>query len=102
MNETNTRFVIGKGLPLATMQIMNKEDIKSSVEELNTDTSNTSANLSDANQSATVNVFNDNDAQSNKLQESDFHVGNDTKSKPLDLPPPKKTDFDELLHENHV
>ena len=83
MNETNTRFVIGKGLPLATMQIMNKEDIKSSVEELNTETSNTSANLSDANQSATVNVVNDNDAQSNKLQESDFHVGNDTKSKPF-------------------
>ena len=63
MNETNTRFVIGKGLPLAIMQIMNREDIKSSVEELNTETSNTSANLSDANQSATVNVVNDNDVQ---------------------------------------
>ena len=61
MNETNTRFVIGKGLPLATMQIINKEDKKSSVEELYTDTSKSSANLSEANQSATVNVVNDND-----------------------------------------
>ena len=63
MNETNTRLVIGKGLPLATMQIINKEDRaqKSSVKELYTDTSKLSANLSEANQSATVNVVNDND-----------------------------------------
>ena len=46
-------------------------------------------------------MVNDNDVQSNKLQESDFHVCSDTKSKPLDLPPHIRADFDKLLHENH-
>ena len=63
------------------MQIINKEDIKSPVEELITGASKSSANLSESNQSATVNVVNDNDVQSYKLQ--------------------IRTDFDKLWHENH-
>ena len=86
-NETNTRFVIGKGLPLATMQIINKEDIKSSVEVLNTDTSKSSAHLSDAKIKVLRQMWSMTMMFNLTNCKKAIFTFVATKSKPLDLPP---------------
>ena len=75
MNETNARIVVGKGVPLATIESIENSEISSTMPIHN-----------ETMLKGTVNsVQNDSNVLTPKLNENDFHVDTKDKSKPLEL-----------------
>ena len=90
MNETNARIVVGKGVPLATIESIQNSEISS-----------TMPNHNETMPKGTVNsVQNDSNILTPKLNENDFHVDTKDKSKPLELSGEMKGKLDQLLRDN--